>query len=155
VIETGTDGVVGGASDDRRGGAKYDRHNQTLRPERPKPDDVFGQTSSPASSRKPRPSPCSPGRSWSHRAGTIFVLHYLSVSSCPVVPLRSGHRIGKTPAMHVINNNEPALVAATGQLDARLIWIGEDDRGVELEIDALDRPDAVVVIHVMPTDLRR
>ncbi|MCA1675283.1 MAG: hypothetical protein LC799_24865 [Actinobacteria bacterium] len=57
--------------------------------------------------------------------------------------------------MHVINNNEPALVAATEQFDARLVWIGEDDRGVELEIVALDRPDAVVVIHVMPTDLRR
>jgi hypothetical protein len=27
--------------------------------------------------------------------------------------------------------------------------------GVELEIVALDLPDAVVVIHVMPTSLRR
>jgi hypothetical protein len=55
----------------------------------------------------------------------------------------------------MINNPESALLAATEQLDAQLVWIGEDDRGVELEIVALDRPDAVVVIHVMLTDLRR
>jgi hypothetical protein len=40
-------------------------------------------------------------------------------------------------------------------LDQRVVWIGEDDRGIELEIVALDLPDAVVVIHVMPTALRR
>jgi hypothetical protein len=39
--------------------------------------------------------------------------------------------------------------------DARLVWIGLDDRGIELEIVALDRTDDVVVIHVMPTSLRR
>lgn len=38
---------------------------------------------------------------------------------------------------------------------ARLVWIGADDRGIELEIVALDLPDAIVVIHVMPTALRR
>jgi hypothetical protein len=30
-----------------------------------------------------------------------------------------------------------------------------DDRGIELEIVALDMEEAVVVIHVMPTYLRR
>jgi len=39
--------------------------------------------------------------------------------------------------------------------DARLVWVGIDDRGIELEIVALDLEDAVVVIHVMPTNLRR
>ena len=57
--------------------------------------------------------------------------------------------------MHVINTVDPERLPATETADARLVWIGEDDRGVELEIVALDLPDAVVVIHVMPTKLRR
>ena len=57
--------------------------------------------------------------------------------------------------MHVIATTEPVQVAATGSFDARLVWIGLDDRGVELEIVALDLPDAIVIIHVMPTALRR
>ena len=40
-------------------------------------------------------------------------------------------------------------------LDQRLVWVGEDDRGMELEIVALDLPEVLVVIHVMPTALRR
>jgi hypothetical protein len=44
---------------------------------------------------------------------------------------------------------------ATATADARLVWIGEDDRGIELEIVALDLNDAIVVVHVMPTALRR
>ena len=55
--------------------------------------------------------------------------------------------------MFVIDSVAPQRVAATA--DARLVWIGEDDRGIELEIVALDLDDAVVVIHVMPTAMRR
>jgi len=65
------------------------------------------------------------------------------------------HRIGKAHAMHVISTTDPVRVPATANLDARLVWIGDDDRGIELEIVALDLPDAIVVIHVMPTALRR
>ena len=65
------------------------------------------------------------------------------------------HRIGRTHALHVITSTEPTVVPAEESLDQRLVWIGEDDRGIELEIVALDLPDAVVVIHVMPTALRR
>ena len=57
--------------------------------------------------------------------------------------------------MHVITTVEPQAVPATEVADARLVWIGLDDRGIELEIVALDLDDAVVIIHVMPTDLRR
>ena len=57
--------------------------------------------------------------------------------------------------MFVIDSVVPQRVAATATADARLVWIGEDDRGIELEIVALDLDDAVVVIHVMPTALRR
>ncbi len=54
------------------------------------------------------------------------------------------HRLRRSPAG-----------AATATADARLVWIGEDDRGIELEIVALDLDGAVVVIHVMPTAIRR
>lgn len=57
--------------------------------------------------------------------------------------------------MHVIISTEPVRVPASETSDARLVWIGLDDRGIELEIVALDLDDAVVVIHVMPTSLRR
>ena len=64
-------------------------------------------------------------------------------------------RVGKAHAMHVITTTAPEQVPATDVADARLVWIGSDDRGIELEIVALDLEDAVVVIHVMPTSLRR
>jgi hypothetical protein len=57
--------------------------------------------------------------------------------------------------MHVITTTMPEQVPATDIADARLVWIGADDRGIELEIVALDLPDVLVVIHVMPTSLRR
>jgi hypothetical protein len=63
--------------------------------------------------------------------------------------------VGKAHALAVINTVEPQRVAATATHDARLVWIGPDDRGIELEIVALDRVDDVVIIHVMPTALRR
>ena len=65
------------------------------------------------------------------------------------------HRIGKAHAMHVITTVDPQAVPATDVADARLVWLGPDDRGIELEIVALDLDEAVVVIHVMPTGLRR
>jgi hypothetical protein len=64
------------------------------------------------------------------------------------------HRIGKAHAMHVIRTVEPELMPATETADARLSWVGEDDRGVELEIVALVLEDMWLVIHVMPTSYR-
>jgi len=55
----------------------------------------------------------------------------------------------------VIDSVAPEHVPATATADARLVWTGEDDRGIELEIVALDLDDAIVVVHVMPTALRR
>jgi hypothetical protein len=56
--------------------------------------------------------------------------------------------------MHVIDSVVPMRVPASAKADARLVWIGLDDRGIELEIVALEEEDAIVVIHVMPTSLR-
>lgn len=49
----------------------------------------------------------------------------------------------------------PVAVPATDIADARLVRIEFDDRGIELEIVALDLPGEWLVIHVMPTALRR
>jgi len=57
--------------------------------------------------------------------------------------------------MHVITTVEPERVPPADVADARLVWVGLDDRGIELEIVALDLETAVVVLHVMPTGLRR
>jgi len=42
--------------------------------------------------------------------------------------------------MHVIRSVTPVSIPATEDLDARLYWLGADDRGVELETVALDCP---------------
>jgi hypothetical protein len=82
------------------------------------------------------------------------VLHYWG--DRPLRWFRSArrHRIGRAHALQVLTTKDPALVPATARYDERLVWIGVDDRGIELEIVALVLPDAVVVIHVMPTALR-
>ncbi len=36
-----------------------------------------------------------------------------------------------------------------------LTWIAKDSRQRELEIVAIETPDCFLVIHVMPTDLRK
>lgn len=69
------------------------------------------------------------------------------------------HRIGKVSARHVIATVEPTRTSTLGGADA-WIWIGLDERGRELEIIAIDvnppndQPYRLV-IHVMPTQLRR
>ena len=65
------------------------------------------------------------------------------------------HRIGKAYARHIITTVERQAVPATEVAGARLVWIGADDRGIELETVALDLGEAVVIIQVMLTDLRR
>lgn len=64
------------------------------------------------------------------------------------------HRVGRAHALHVMTTTVPTVVPATAAYDERLVWIGVDDRGIELEIVALLLAHAVVVIHVMPTALR-
>jgi hypothetical protein len=68
--------------------------------------------------------------------------------------VRSGrhHRIGVAHIQFVVDAVDPV------KLGDRLAFIGADDRGVELEIIAVpdDRdPDALAVIHAMPTGFRR
>ncbi len=68
--------------------------------------------------------------------------------------VRSGrhHKIGVAHVQFVVDTVDPI------KSGDRLVFIGEDDRGVELEIIAIpdDRdPNALAVIPVMPTAFRK
>jgi hypothetical protein len=65
------------------------------------------------------------------------------------------HRIGKAHALFVMEHYEPTVVPADEQEDERWLWVGEDDRGAELEIVAIVIRDVLLVIHVMPTHYRQ
>lgn len=94
------------------------------------------------------------GRHPPQGSGVISVLHYWTDRPLRWYQSARRHRVGRAHALHVMMSTEPVRVPATEAVDERLVWIGEDDRGNELEIVALVLPDAVVVIHVMPTALR-
>jgi hypothetical protein len=83
------------------------------------------------------------------------VLHYWRDKPLRWFQSARRHRVGMAHALHVMTTNEPTVVPAEADADERLVWIGVDDRGIELEIVALLLADALVVIHVMPTALRR
>ncbi len=65
------------------------------------------------------------------------------------------HRIGKARALHVINSTEPTVVPADEATREQLVWVGPDDRGLDLEVVAIVEPDYLLVIHVMPYRFRR
>ena len=66
------------------------------------------------------------------------------------------HRIGKTRALQaMIDAGEPDVIPGTGDLDDRLLLVGRDEKGVELEVIAIEQPDHLLVIHVMPYAYRR
>ncbi|MGH9056686.1 MAG: hypothetical protein ACRDYY_12625 [Acidimicrobiales bacterium] len=64
------------------------------------------------------------------------------------------HRIGRASSRHVINNTTAIEDRFPPTGDTRFTWTGLDERGRELEIIAIDRPDCVLVIHVVPTHYR-
>ena len=57
--------------------------------------------------------------------------------------------------VYVIETTVPTEVAAAGDFDTRMVWVGVDDRGLELEIVAVVLPGELLIVHVMPTALRR
>jgi hypothetical protein len=66
------------------------------------------------------------------------------------------HRIGKAHALFVIKHYSPLINIGEGEDgEVQKIWIGEDERGLELEITAIVLADYLLVTHVMPTDLRK
>ena len=65
------------------------------------------------------------------------------------------HRIGKAHALFVLENHEPGTFLASYGEDQKLLWIAQDDRGLELEIVAVKLAENILVIHVMPRNFRR
>jgi len=49
---------------------------------------------------------------------------------------------------------EPTVLEEPEQ-PRRLVWLGADGRGLMLEIVVIETPNYLLVIHVMPHDLRR
>jgi hypothetical protein len=54
-----------------------------------------------------------------------------------------------------MEHTEPTASAPGPSGESRMLWVGPDDRGLELEVIAvvLD-DDTLLVLHVMPTALR-
>lgn len=65
------------------------------------------------------------------------------------------HRVGRKSAYHVIAMTVATITTEPDTGDTTLSWVGKDERGRELEIVAIDKPDCYLVIHVMPTHYRR
>ena len=65
------------------------------------------------------------------------------------------HRIGKAHALFVLENHEPVTFLSSSGEDQKLLWIAQDDRGLELEIVAVKLAENILVIHVMPRNFRR
>ena len=65
------------------------------------------------------------------------------------------HRVGRAHVVQVIDTTVPKDVPAVGEFDPRKVWVGVEDRGLELEIVAVVLPGELLIIHVMPTALRR
>lgn len=63
------------------------------------------------------------------------------------------HKLGKWRVLEVIQGVEPTV-----QQDARgdrLLWIGKDNRGLEIEVVGLALDDVLLIIHAMPAKFRR
>lgn len=65
------------------------------------------------------------------------------------------HRIGKAHALFVLEDHEPVTFLSSYGEDQKLLWIAQDDRGLELEIVAVKLAENILVIHVMPRNFRR
>lgn len=65
-------------------------------------------------------------------------------------------RIGKARVLAAMGNaGDPVRLPGEEGLDERLVWIGQDDRGVTPEVIAVEQPEYLLVIHVMPYAYRR
>jgi len=64
------------------------------------------------------------------------------------------NRIGKAHALHVMASTQPTI-STNARLETEYQWVGMDDRGVELEIAAVEIGDTLLVLHVMPARYRQ
>jgi hypothetical protein len=57
--------------------------------------------------------------------------------------------------MYVIENFPFTLISGEEDGKIQRVWVARDDRGLELEIVAVELEDYLLVTHVMPTEFRR
>ncbi len=65
------------------------------------------------------------------------------------------HRVGRNSAYHVISTTAASITTDPDTGATVLSWVADDERGRELEIVAIEKPDCYLVIHVMPTHYRK
>jgi hypothetical protein len=65
------------------------------------------------------------------------------------------HRIGRERVWQLMASWPATEIPASVATDRAWLWIGTDDRGLRLEIIAIETPEIYLVIHVMPTDYRK
>jgi hypothetical protein len=76
----------------------------------------------------------------------------LDMTSFRVVRSGRRHKVAVSHINYVIQTVDPVHVGD------QLLFVGPDDRGVELEIIAVpdnQKPETLAVIHAMPTSFRR
>jgi hypothetical protein len=77
----------------------------------------------------------------------------------PLKPLKFAqssrkHKIGQERITHVINTYEGSYLPRR-YFDQKIIWVGHDFKGLELEVIAVELDDHYFVIHAMPKIFRR
>lgn len=65
------------------------------------------------------------------------------------------HRVGRKSAYYVISTTDATITNDPATGATVLSWIADDERGRELEIVAIEKPDCYLVIHVMPMHYRK
>ena len=77
----------------------------------------------------------------------------------PLKPLKFAqssrkHKIGRERITYVINTYESSYLAKRF-FEQKVIWVGRDFKGLELEVIAVELEDHYFVIHAMPKLFRR
>lgn len=66
------------------------------------------------------------------------------------------HRVGKARVLAVMDaQGDPLVVTSADGHSVEFWWFGVDQRGVEIEIMAVERADCWLVVHAMPTHYHR
>jgi hypothetical protein len=86
---------------------------------------------------------------------SIFVAHNDAVRAVKFSRSARRHKIGKAHALAAMENAGAAtLVPADEKHGERWVWTGPDDRGVELVIVGVEKPDCLLILHVQPASYK-
>lgn len=82
------------------------------------------------------------------------ILEKKSFKTSQVAQSSRKHKIGQERITHVINTYEGNYLPRR-YFDQKIIWVGHDFKGSELEVIAVELDDHYFVIHAMPKIFRR